>query len=472
MRNAKWKYIKDPVHGLIRISVDDLKIIDTPLFQRLRNIHHMGTGYLTYPGATHTRFEHSLGVAELGKSVLDSIICNSHGDPKTIWDIEDDELEIMKKTVRYACLLHDIGHAPFSHTCESFFRDEVKKITPEITSKINFLMQDGETSETILIKKADHEVVSCYIVLTEYKTILEGLGVDPRSVGALILGRVNKEVNSKYHRNYKILAEIVNSPIDVDKFDYLIRDNYMTGAALISLDRERLLSAYIVSEESLVLSGKALSLISNLIIGRQQVYMWIYQHHKVVYTNALLEKILKALIQNGKIKPDFFSVNSIVNKKIDDFTVISEIRRITEDDSVKDIDNIKDMYNTWRTRKFLKSCWKNAFEFNSKIKSDNARKNLNTDVIRPRNLEEKISQAVGINRENILVAGAKFVPFAPGTGLDISIEIDGINKDVATSLELTTQGVMKYCQVPYVYTEESKIDDVIKYLQTYTTSFH
>jgi len=471
MRNVKWKYIKDPVHGLIRISVDDLKIIDTPLFQRLRNIHHMGTGYLTYPGATHTRFEHSLGVAELGKSVLISIICNSNGNSTNIWNIENDELEKMKKTVRYACLLHDIGHAPFSHTCESFFHEEVQKITPEITSKINFLMQGEETSETILIKKADHELVSCYIVLTEYKSILEDLGVNPKSVGALILGRVNKDVDSKYYRNYKILAEIVNSPIDVDKFDYLLRDNYMTGAALISLDRERLLSAYIVSEDSLVLSGKALSLISNLIIGRQQVYMWIYQHHKVVYTNALLEKILKMLIQKGKIKPDFFSVDSIVNKKIDDFTVIAEIRRFVEDDDIKDIDNIKYMYKSWKNRKFLKSCWKNAFEFNSKIQNDNARKNLNTDVIRPRILEEKISKDVGINRENILVAGAKFVPFAQGTGLDISIEIDGVNKD-ATSLELNTQGVMKYCEVPYVYTDESNIETVIKYLQTYKSSFH
>jgi len=472
MRNVKWKYIKDPVHGLIRISVDDLKIIDTPLFQRLRNIHHMGTGYLTYPGATHTRFEHSLGVAELGKSVLDSIIYNSSGNSDTIWNIENDEMVRMKKTVRCACLLHDIGHSPFSHTCESFFEWEIDRITPEILSKINFLLQGTETNETILIKKATHELVSCYIVLTEYESILKGLGVDPKSVGALILGRVNKDVNSKYYKNYKILAEIVNSPIDVDKFDYLLRDNYMTGAALISLDRERLLSAYIVSEESLVLSGKALSLISNLIIGRQQVYMWIYLHHKVVYTNAVLVKILKALIQHKKIEPGFFSINSILNKKIDDFSVIAEIRKFTEDDDIKDIDDIKDMYKSWKNRKFLKSCWKNAFEFDSKIKSDSARENLNHDAITPRIVEEKISKAIGISREKILVASSKFVPFALGTGLDISIEIDGVNKDVAKSLGLNMPGVVKYCEVPYVYTEESNIEHVIDYLQTYTISFH
>ena len=463
---VKWKYIKDPVHGLIRISTDDLKIIDTPLFQRLRNIHHMGTGYLTYPGATHTRFEHSLGVAELGKSVLESIICNSRGNPDSIWEIERSELEKMKKTLRWACLLHDIGHTPFSHTCESFFSNELKTINPEIISKINFLMQDGETSDTVLIGKANHELVSCYIILTEYGTILENMGVDPKSVGALILGRVNKDVESKYYKHYKILAEIVSSPIDVDKFDYLLRDNYMTGAALISIDKERLLSAYIVSEDSLVLSGKALSLISNLIIGRQQVYMWIYQHHKVVYTNALLEKILKTLIQDGKIGSDFFSVNSIVNKEIDDVTVIAEIRKFSE------YEGIKDMYESWTNRKFLKSCWKNAFEFNSKIESDKVRKALKLDAIKPGNLEEKISRDLGFNREKILVARAKFVPFAPESGLDISIEVDGINKDVAASLELNTQGVMKYCDVPYIYTEEANVKTVVKYLQSYKRSFY
>ena len=311
-------------------------------------------------------------------------------------------------------------------------------------------MQDGETSDTVLIGKANHELVSCYIILTEYGTILENMGVDPKSVGALILGRVNKDVESKYYKHYKILAEIVSSPIDVDKFDYLLRDNYMTGAALISIDKERLLSAYIVSEDSLVLSGKALSLISNLIIGRQQVYMWIYQHHKVVYTNALLEKILKTLIQDGKIGSDFFSVNSIVNKKIDDVTVIAEIRKFSE------YEGIKDMYESWTNRKFLKSCWKNAFEFNSKIESDKVRKALKLDAIKPGNLEEKISRDLGFNREKILVARAKFVPFAPESGLDISIEVDGINKDVAASLELNTQGVMKYCDVPYIYTEEAE----------------
>jgi HD superfamily phosphohydrolase len=463
---VKWKYIKDPVHGLIRISIDDLKIIDTPLFQRLRNIHHMGTAYLTYPGATHTRFEHSLGVAELGKSVFENIRCNSSGSSKDIWNIESNELKKMKKTVRYACLLHDIGHTPFSHTCEHFFYQETKKIIQEITSKINFLMQGNETNETILIKKGIHELISCYIVLTEYKSILKSLGVDPKSVGALILGRVNKDVESKYYKNYKILAEIVNSPIDVDKFDYLIRDNYMTGAALISLDKERLLSAYTVSEDTLVLSGKALSLISNLIIGRQQVYMWIYQHHKVVYTNALLEKILKTLIQDGKIKPEFFSVDSIVNKKIDDIAVIAEIRKFA------DYEGIMDLYESWKNRKFLKSCWKNAFEFNSKIKSDTARKDLNTDVINPKTLEDRISEGAGIERGKILVASAKFVPFALGSGLDISIEINGVNKDAVTSLGLNTPGVMTYCEVPYVYTEESNIGPVIEYLQTYKSSFH
>lgn len=129
--------------------------------------------------------------------------------------------------------------------------------------------------------------------------------------------------------HYNVLSNILNSSIDVDKFDYLLRDNYMTGASLASLDKERLLTSYTVSDKNnLVLSEKGLSLVTNLIVGRNQVYMWVYQHHKVVFTDSLMRKIISTLIDEDLIKSeDFFSKNAVTEMLIDDYDIIYEIRK-------------------------------------------------------------------------------------------------------------------------------------------------
>lgn len=356
MAKKSWKYIKDPVHHYIRISEDDLKLIDTPLFQRLRNIYHLGTGYLTYPGATHSRFEHSLGVADLGTSVFNHLLWNSRESGFDLWEIQKEESDKMKQTLRCACLLHDIGHSPFSHTCEEFFKKEGIKVAKELASKLDFITKPNENTKKILEDKSQtspHEVISCSIVLSEFSDILNDLDINPHDVCSIILGRVNKKVPEEFKKHYEVLANIVSSPIDVDKFDYILRDNYMTGATLVTLDKERLLSAYTVTKKNLLLlSGKALSLVSNLMVGRQQVFMWVYQHHKVVYTDALLRKIIRKLIENSLIdNNDFFSKKAITSDLKDDYDVISEIRSNSKNDR-----EIKELYNSWRNRKFLKAC--------------------------------------------------------------------------------------------------------------------
>lgn len=465
MPPVKWKYIKDPVHGLVKISNEDLEIISTPLFQRLRNLHHMGTAFLTYPGATHSRFEHSLGVAELGTSVFENVVCNSSGEDAIIWS-NLTERKKMEKTLRSACLLHDIGHTPFSHTCEGFYNNEIEEIKEKILANLNFVTMDGESNEEVLIQKGNHEIIGCYIILTEYKRILDDLDIDAKSVAAMILGRVNRDVGRDLFKPYRILAQILNSPVDVDKFDYLLRDNYMTGSALISLDKERLLSTYTILGDILVLSGKALSVVSNLIIGRQQVYMWVYQHHKVVYTNALLERILERLIEEGTISSDFFSVDNLINKKTDDYDVINEIRK--NHDNPK----IKNLYESWRERNFLKSPWKNAYDFHNKIDDEVSRSELLTIAkAKPALLEQQISEKYGIKSDKVLVCSAKFLPYAE-QGLDIKIDIDGAPVSAVATLRMSTEGIKQYTEVPYVYVEEAKIPEILHYFQSYRRRSH
>jgi len=459
-----WNYIKDPVHHYIKIYDEDLTIIDTPLFQRLRNIHHLGTAYLTYPGATHSRFEHSLGVAELGSSVLGHIITNS----EDMWKIDPAKLENMKKTLRCACLLHDIGHSPFSHTCEPFFQNNCLEIVDELASHLDFCQHHSLrpamdlTTKNILQQKAissTHEVMGCYIVLTQYHTKLSALGVNPSEVCALILGQVDKNIDPKYLVNYKILASILNSPIDVDKFDYLLRDNYMTGADLVSLDRERLLSAYTINTSDLVLSGKAVSIAINLVVARQQVAMWVYQHHKVVFTTALLQRIVKKLIDNKLIDKDYFTVNNIISNAIDDYDLISVIRANSKHNE------IKELYKLFRERKLLKACWKHAIEYDRKITNTVLKKTLNFESAKhAEEFERKICKDLKIDANKILITHTKIVPFSP-LGLDLTVEINGVPYSIVSDLGLHFKDIDKYREVPYIFVEDSKKATVIDYLQ-------
>ncbi len=308
-------------------------------------------------------------------------------------------------------------------------------------------------------------ILSCSIVLSDYYEILdEKLNVDPLDVCAIILGRVMRNTPDDLKKHYEVLANIVSSPIDVDKFDYLLRDNYMTGATLVTLDKERLLSAYTVTNKNLLLlSGKALSLVSNLMIGRQQVFMWIYQHHKVVYTDALLRKIINKLIEKEPANKDkLFSQKAITSGLIDDYDIINEIRKNSTDGE------ICELYESLRKREFLKACWKHAFEFDDVISDSDVQGKLIWDAKNDLDgLEKRLSDDLGIDPTKVVVAHAKFVPFVP-PGLDILVELNGEPRFVGKKLGLFTQNIQNYCEVPYFYVEESNKERVIEYLKSYS----
>ncbi len=462
-------YIKDPVHHLIKINDDDKKIMDTPCFQRLRNIFHLGTGYLTYPGATHSRFEHSLGVMSLGTSVLYNVINNAKEDEDKLafWkNLNDNEIEELKNTLRYACLLHDIGHAPFSHVCEDFYDKEKDSLVKDLKNQLEFIKDSKDNTEQILRSKPLHELMSCSIVLSHYSDKLDKLKVNPKNVCAIILGRVCKDVHNDKRSHFGILANILNSPIDVDKFDYLLRDNYMTGASLASLDKERLLTSYTVSDKNnLVLSGKGLSLVTNLIVGRNQVYMWVYQHHKVVFTDSLLRKMISTLIDEGLIKTeDFFSKNAVTEKLIDDYDIVSEIRT-----NAKKSKKVSYLYSMWREHKFLKPCWKHAFEFNKKIDGE-AKNDLKNDArYNHDKLEKWMAERLRIDACKVMVSHAKFEPFNTA-GKDIPIDVSGSIKYAIGDFGLNVEDIGKYSNVPYVYVDEDQIDNCLDCLKEYSSS--
>jgi uncharacterized protein len=208
--------IRDPIHVFVRLSQDERKVLDSRPFQRLRHIHQLALTYLVYPGATHRRFEHSLGVMELAGRVYDVVTSNATDDARNeLSDIQDDRLRgYWRCVLRMAALCHDIGHLPFSHAAE-------KELLPE-----------GWTHETL---------TAALIRSDEMRPIWEGMKIAPEDVVKLALGR--KELPDTDFTPWEtILAEIiVGDAFGVDRMDYLLRDSHHAGVAYGKFDQYRLI---------------------------------------------------------------------------------------------------------------------------------------------------------------------------------------------------------------------------------------
>ena len=213
--------VRDPVHQFIELSDLELAMIDTPAFQRLRSIHQLSLGFLVWPGANHTRFEHALGTMELAGRALDTAFRNSDQTllEKLGWGTEG-QRETAKQYARLGALLHDVGHSPFSHGPEELFPDGIK-----------------------------HEHMSVRVI-TESE-IGEKLGGNPYSlfssetVADIAVGPEFREIKDEATL---LLAELVTGSVGVDRWDYLLRDSLFTGVRYGIFDIERLLQSLRVAE--------------------------------------------------------------------------------------------------------------------------------------------------------------------------------------------------------------------------------
>jgi len=228
-----WGEIKDPVHGYVYITEEEKALIDSYPVQRLHRLRQLAGAEYVYPGANHTRFEHSIGVMHLASRVAEN--------PNISKCISEDETEM----VRVAGLLHDVGHGPFSHVFEQLL--------------------DKELNQT-------HEDITLWMVKnSELKDILRRMGCRPEDVGRLAVG--------KLHRPGKaFLDQIISSAVDVDKQDFIVRDTYHTGAEYGFIDIFRLIHTLDVWEGNLAVDLGALSALESLIIARIESFRSIYFH--------------------------------------------------------------------------------------------------------------------------------------------------------------------------------------------------
>lgn len=258
MKDAK--IIHDGVHGSMKVAGPILELVKTPEFQRLRHIRQLGLAYLVYPGANHSRFEHSLGTWHLAKRLAGEV------------GLSEDESLLLQ----VGALLHDIGHGPLSHTFEGIYRHYVKEHDHMrlgqdiITGKINITGDEdgGRIPE-----------------------ILEKHGIDPREVADLLLGKAEKPY----------LGQMLHGGVDVDQLDYLIRDAYYTGVAYGIIDLERLLKVLEIHNGELVVDEKGVEAVEGMLVARSLMYSRVYFHHTVKIAEGMLTRALEFALEEGHL---------------------------------------------------------------------------------------------------------------------------------------------------------------------------
>ncbi len=237
--------IRDPVHGYIYANELECKIIDSPVFQRLRKIRQLGTAHLTYPGALHTRFEHCIGSMYLAKRAANHL--------KSQEIINED----MSNELSIAALLHDIGHGPFSHLFEEVLHEK------------------GMTHENITDR---------IIRETEIADILSRFGVNVKKFSNLCVG------TSKNHPRF--MNDIIAGFLSVDSMDYLLRDSYFSGVEYGKVDVHRIIDAYEIAGKKLAINKDSVYALESLMLARYEMFRAVY-FHKSVRASAVM--IIRAM---------------------------------------------------------------------------------------------------------------------------------------------------------------------------------
>jgi HD superfamily phosphohydrolase len=237
---SQMKIIKDPVHGYIEVPSPALAILDSPPLQRLRYIRQLGFSYLVYPGANHTRFEHSLGTMFLSLVMARQLMLN----------------EEEQKMVTAAALIHDIGHGPFSHAIEPV----MKKLCGITHHHASWFLEDPDLS-----------------------LILEDHDISRAEVAAMLQGN---------HR----LSEILHGDLDVDRMDYLLRDAHYTGAPYGTVDAHRLIRNTIITDGHIAIEEGGINAAESLLIARTLMRPAVYFHHvsriaEMMFSHAVVEHL-------------------------------------------------------------------------------------------------------------------------------------------------------------------------------------
>lgn len=272
--------IRDPLHGSMYFSDSEVSILDTLEFQRLRSIKQLGFSEFSFPGATHNRYLHSLGVCHVAGAIFDSIF-RAYPFKKTTKKSQ------FRQIVRLAALLHDLGHGPLSHTTE--------QVMPKL-SDLKLSLNDSTTD-----RQANHEDYTLKFLLDSNMTdvLKSNFDFEPYHIALLIDKSLSEKDDffSDGTINFRpLLSQIVSSELDADRMDYLERDSYFCGTNYGKVDIEWLIQnlTFCIKDNSLflALNRRALYSFDDFLISRHHMHLMVYFHHKSIIYEEMLNLYL------------------------------------------------------------------------------------------------------------------------------------------------------------------------------------
>lgn len=315
MTSKQFHEIRDPIHDFVRLDSDERRVLNSGPVQRLRHIHQLAMSYLVYPGATHKRFEHSLGVMELAGRVFDVVTADHNIHPSVREVVPEiarkDSISYWRKVLRMAALCHDIGHLPFSHAAE-------KELLPEgwdherITAE---LIQGDELGE----------------IWKSMKPPLDPLDVAKISVGP------EKMPNVPFTNWEALLSEIIiGDSLGVDRMDYLLRDSHHAGVAYGKFDHHRLVDTMRIlpdaneeaEEPTLGVEVGGIHSSEALLLARYFMFVQVYHHRVRVAYDFHLKQFLQAWLPDGR-----FSTDVGTHQQLTDNEVLADLARASRDPS-------------------------------------------------------------------------------------------------------------------------------------------
>jgi HD superfamily phosphohydrolase len=352
------KIVRDAIHGYVHLTQKEVELIDSPVFQRLRGIKQLANTHLVYPGAVHTRFEHSLGTLEIAFRVA-----------QRIKSLRDNWEKL--RAIRYAALLHDVGHGPFSHVFED--------IVIRVSKKSNFR----------------HEFVTSDI-LSNDEDLAKILGADRDSVIDLLEGNKRRYVEHC----------IINSPLDADKLDYLQRDSYHAGVAYGVFDSLRVLHTlkeikgrFLETEESyLGADMKGREAVIGMLLAYYYMHETVYSHKTRRIADAMLTRSAELAAKNDKTFEGFFQYSRNDADFLRIFQNLDD-RRLLEIILTSADDKAKQLGQSLTKRLLFKAVGKDLSAFPDRVR-------LNLMQIGPaqtEKIEEEISKDLKIEPSLVIV---------------------------------------------------------------------
>ncbi len=274
-------HIRDPIHGAIELTSDERALVDTPQYQRLRNVKQLGFADLAFPGATHTRYAHGLGAMAMATKVFDAL--SPH------LELDGDDRARFRQTLRLAVLFHDLGHPPLSHATERIMPPVADLRVPD------WAREPGG-------RRAGHEDYTLKLVLDSGLTAeigrrFAGAGIEPGHVAGLICGRAPPGAypyRSRGRDLLPVLRQVVSGELDADRMDYLQRDSFFTGVNYGKFDADWIVQNLAAVQRDdrvyLALQHRAVYAFEDFLLSRYHMFLSVYFHSTSVGYEVLLQR--------------------------------------------------------------------------------------------------------------------------------------------------------------------------------------